>query len=334
ILLVAEKVNAALSAPFTVQGLSLDVGASIGVALYPNHGNDVDTLIQRADVAMYLAKTAQSGCEIYAAEKDQYTPSRLALVGELRQAIENEEFVVHYQPKVDLRSGEVRGVEALLGWEHPLRRTIGPDEFIPLAEHTGLIEALTKYVLNETIKQAKEWREAGHELKVAVNLSARSVLDPEFPALVASLLQKWNMPPSILSFEITESMILTDPKQARATLEAFNKMGIEISIDDFGTGYSSLANLRSLPLKELKIDKSFVTNMGVDENDAVIVRSLIDLARNLGLNVVAEGVETEETWDELNTLGCDYAQGFYNSPPMPADQLIRWLHVMAQPVIS
>ena len=334
IVLVAEKIHDALSVPFIVQGLSLDVGVSIGVAFFPGHGKDVDTLIQRADVAMYLAKTAQSGCEIYAEEKDQYTPSRLALVGELRQAIDNEEFVVYYQPKVDLKTGAVSGVEALIRWDHPLRRLIGPQEFIPLAEHTGLIDPLTMYVLNETLKQAKEWRDAGHDLKVAVNLSARSVLDGDFPNKVSELLRKWHVPPSSLAFEITESMILSDPTQAAATLSAFNRMGIEISIDDFGTGYSSLVNLRSLPLTELKIDRSFVTNMGVDENDAVIVRSLIDLARNLGLNVVAEGVETEETWSELNNLGCDYAQGFYNSPPMPADQLIRWLHVMAQPVVS
>ena len=334
IVLVAEKIRSALSVPFIVQGLSLDVGVSIGVAFFPGHGKDVDTLIQRADVAMYLAKTAQSGCEIYAEERDQYTPSRLALVGELRQAIDNEEFVVYYQPKVDLKSGEVRGVEALIRWDHPLRKMIGPNEFIPLAEHTGLIEPLTMYVLNETLKQAKEWRDAGHDLKVAVNLSARSVLDGDFPNKVSELLRKWHVPPSSLAFEITESMILTDPKQAAATLSAFNRMGIEISIDDFGTGYSSLVNLRSLPLTELKIDRSFVANMGIDENDAVIVRSLIDLARNLGLNVVAEGVETEETWTELNSLGCDYAQGFFNSPPMPADQLIRWLHVMSQPVVS
>ena len=332
IVLVAEKIRAALSVPFIVQGLTLDVRASIGVAFSPAHGKDVDTLIQRADVAMYLAKTAQSGCEIYAVEKDQYSASRLALVGELRNAIDHDEFVVHYQPKVDLRSGEVKGVEALMRWEHPLRKLIPPDEFIPLAEHTGLIESLTTFVLNESLEQIAKWRDDGLDLKVAVNLSARSLLNADFPEEVSRALKKWKVPPSSLSLEITEHTILTDPARAAGILSTLSSMGVELSIDDFGTGYSSFVQLRRLPLTELKIDKSFVMNMKVDENDAVIVQSLIELGRNLGLQVVAEGVESEQIWNDLTSLGCDYAQGFFTSRPMPADQLVRWLNVMSQPV--
>ena len=332
VLHVAQKVRESLRVPFIVQGLTLDVRASIGVAFFPGHGKDVDTLLQRADVAMYLAKTAQSGCEIYTVEKDQYSPSRLALVGELRAGIDNDEFLVHYQPKVDLKNGEVRGVEALIRWNHPLRNLIPPDEFIPLAEHTGLIDQLTFLVMNESLKQAQEWREQGIDMKVAVNLSARSLLDEEFPEEVAKVLRRWKATPSSLQLEITESTILADPQRAAGILNTLSRMGVELSIDDFGTGYSSLVHLRRLPLKELKIDKSFVMNMQVDENDAVIVRSLIDLGRNLGLQVVAEGVETEEVWNELTRLGCDFAQGFYTSRPMPADQLSRWLNVMRSPV--
>ncbi|MGH2806497.1 MAG: bifunctional diguanylate cyclase/phosphodiesterase [Actinomycetota bacterium] len=328
---VAEKIRDALRVPFIVQGLTLDVRASIGAAFSPGHGRDVDTLLQRADVAMYLAKTAQSGFEIYAVEKDQYSPGRLALVGELRHAIEHDEFLIHYQPKIDLRTGEVKGVEALLRWNHPLRKLIPPDEFIPVAEHTGLIDALTAYVLDQALQQTQEWREHGLDLKVAVNLSARSLLDNEFPAQVSMALRKWRVPPSSLTLEITESTILSDPARAAGVLNTLSRMGVELSIDDFGTGYSSLVHLRRLPLKELKIDKSFVLNMGIDDNDRVIVRSLIDLGRNLGLQVVAEGVETEDVWNALLKLGCDYAQGFFNSRPMPAEQLTRWLNVMAQP---
>ena len=332
VLHVADKIRAALRVPFIVQGLTLDVRGSIGVALFPGHGKDVDTLIQRADVAMYLAKTAQSGCEIYAVEKDQYSPSRLALVGELSNAIEHNEFVVHYQPKVDLRTGEVKGVEALLRWDHPLRKLIPPDEFIPLAEHTGLIEALTTYVLNEAMRQLAVWRDQGLDLKMAVNLSTRSLLNATFPDEVSKALKTWRVPPSSLQLEITEHTILADPTGAAGVLSTLSNMGVELSIDDFGTGYSSFVQLRRLPLTELKIDKSFVMNMTVDENDAVIVQSLIELGRNLGLNVVAEGVETEQIWNSLAAIGCDYAQGFYSSRPMPPDQLVRWLNVMAHSV--
>lgn len=322
---VAEKIQAALKQPFVVEGLALDVRASIGVSFFPGHGDDVDLLLQRADVAMYLAKAANSGYEVYAAERDQYSPSRLALVTELRRGMEDEEFVLHYQPKVDLKTGEAIVVEALVRWDHPMRGMIPPDEFIPLAEHTGLIEPLTMYVLDKALRQVNHWRDQGIDLTVAVNMSPRNLLDLHFPDHVEAMLKKWKLPPGRLHLEITESTLVSDPTRAMAILGRLDQMRVEMSIDDFGTGYSSLGHLRKLPVKELKIDKSFVMNMGIDESDAIIVRSTIDLGRNLGLRVVAEGVEDAETWHQLVMLGCDYAQGYYRSRPMPADELPRWM---------
>jgi diguanylate cyclase (GGDEF)-like protein len=327
---VADKIRNALNQPFMVQSLTLDVRTSIGIALFPAHGKDPETLIQRADIAMYLAKSAKTEVEIYTSEKDQYSPSRLALVGEMREAIDQGEFVLHYQPKVNLKTGVVDGVEALIRWQHPLRGLIPPDEFIPLAEHTGLIDPITRYVIDEALKQGRLMREGGKMISVAVNLSARSLLDENFPDFVADALRKWQVPPSSLACEITESTVVSDPKRALGVLSRLSQMGVLLSIDDFGTGYSSLSQLRRLPLNEIKIDKSFVMNMMNDENDLVIVRSTIDLGRNLGLQVVAEGVENEDIWNKLKDLGCDYAQGYYNSRPMPGTELLRWLNVTAQ----
>ena len=322
---VAEKIRESLHRPFVIEGMGLDVHASIGISFFPGHGEDVDVLLQRADVAMYLAKAANSGCEVYAAERDQYSPSRLALVGELRRALQDEEFVLYYQPKVDLKTGESSTVEALIRWDHPMRGMIPPNDFIPLAEHTGLIEPLTMYVLDKALRQVRQWSDSGIDLTVAVNMSPRNLLDLNFPDHVEALLKKWKLPPGALQLEITESTLVSDPTRAMGILGRLNQMRVEMSIDDFGTGYSSLGHLRQLPVKELKIDKSFVMNMGINESDAIIVRSTIDLGRNLGLRVVAEGVETAEIWRQLVRLGCDYAQGYYRSRPMPADDLPRWL---------
>lgn len=327
---VADKIQHALMQPFLVHGLTLDIRASVGVALFPDHGKDVETLIQRADIAMYLAKSAKTGCEFYTSERDQYSPSRLALVGEMKEAVDQGEFVLHYQPKVSLKTGEVGGVEALLRWYHPLRELIPPDEFIPLAEHTGLIEPITRYVLDEALRQCNEWRKDEMAMPIAVNLSARSLLDENFPEHVERALKRWQVPPSLLQFEITESTLISDPKRALGVLTRLSQMGIGLSVDDFGTGYSSLSHLRRLPLKELKIDKSFVMNMAQDENDLVIVRSTIDLGRNLGLQVVAEGVENAEVWAKLGELGCDYGQGYYNARPMPGNELGQWLGVVGK----
>jgi diguanylate cyclase (GGDEF)-like protein len=329
---VAEKMRRALRQPFIVKGMTLEVGASIGIAFYPGHGTTVEMLLQRADVAMYIAKAAHTGCETYTAERDEYSPHRLALVGELRQALRaRDELVVFYQPKFELATGEVSGFEALVRWEHPLRGLIEPDQFVPLAEHTGLIEPLTQYVLETALAQCREWMEAGLDLSIAVNLSVRNLLDPQLPSKVGRMLRESGVPPFRLKLEITESIIMADPKRATATLDRLSEMGVELSIDDFGTGYSSLSHLKRLPVNEIKIDKSFVMNMDADENDSVIVRSTIDLGRNLGLKVVAEGVETETVWTALSKMGCHQAQGFYRGRPRPAAELTDWLEGIKAP---
>ncbi len=325
---VVEKIQEALDRPFVFQGLALDVRASVGISFFPRHGDDVDTLIQRADVAMYLAKASHSRYEIYAAHRDQHSPGRLALLADLRRALDDDEILLHYQPKIDLKTGTVTTVESLVRWNHPARGMIQPADFLPLAEHTGLIEPLTMYVLDRAMKQCAEWLEAGLELTVAVNLSPRNLLDLNFPDFISRLMHKWGLPPSCLQLEITESSLLSDPIRVRGVLERLSEMSVDISIDDFGTGSSSLAHLRDLPVRELKIDRSFVMNMEADESDAVIVRSTIDLGRNLGLQVVAEGVEDESTWRVVTELGCDMAQGFFRSRPMPPDQIPHFLDVL------
>jgi diguanylate cyclase (GGDEF)-like protein len=324
-LAVAEKLRRALRTPFVLAGITLDLEASVGVALYPEHGADVETLLQRADVAMYLAKEDHSGCELYAQERDEYSPARLALAADLRRAIDQGELVLYYQPQAELGTGEVVGVEALVRWRHPERGLVSPDEFIPLAERTGLIHDLTLSVLESALRQLHLWQQDGLELVVSVNLSARDLLDLELPETIARLLEGYEISAERLRLEITESVILADPMRARVVLGRLNAMGIELAIDDFGSGYSSLAYLKRLPVNEIKIDRSFVLNMERDDNDAAIVRSTIELARNLGLTVVAEGVENEETWRDLAGLRCDLAQGYYLSRPIPAEAVPTWL---------
>jgi diguanylate cyclase len=322
---VIEKVRAALEQPVVVDGLSLPAEGSIGIAMYPRHGRDVDTLLRHADVAMYSAKEEKSGYLFYDNSRSESDPARLTLVSELRRAIEQHELVVYYQPKAVLESGAVRSVEALLRWNHPTRGLVGPDEFIPLAQQTGLIKPLTLYVLEEALGQCRSWQREGMRLGVAVNLSVRNLLDAEFPEQVRRLLDKHGVEPGLLELEITESVVLSDPVRTKRVLDKLSTMGVKLSIDDFGTGYSSLAYLSQLPVDEIKIDRSFVMNMAQCDNDAVIVRSTIDLGRNLGLQVVAEGVETEEAWDVLSQLGCTLAQGYYLSRPVPAAELTQWL---------
>jgi diguanylate cyclase (GGDEF)-like protein len=322
---VADKILKALEEPFVVEGLALDIDASIGIALYPEHGQDVNILMQRADIAMYVAKEAHTGYEMYAVERDRHSAKRLTLLGELRKAIDDGQFVLHYQPIAEMKTGRIGGVEALVRWQHPRHGLMMPDEFIPLAEHTGLIKPLTMYVLHQALRQCRTWHQAGLKLSVAVNLSVRNLQDEEFPEQVGRLLREHEMEPSWLELEITESAIVVDPIRALGVLGRLGTMGVGLSLDDFGTGYSSLAYLRRLPVTEIKIDKSFILNMSVDENDAVIVRSTIELARNLGLQVVAEGVESEEMWRRLASLGCDHAQGDYLSAPVPAEDLTSWL---------
>ncbi len=326
---VLDRIGAALALPVVLDDLPLAIEGSLGVAMYPEHGANVDTLLQRADMAMYTAKESSSPYAFFDESADHYDPSRLTLVCELRRALDERELVLHYQPKATVASGKIGSVEALLRWEHPTRGMVLPNDFIPVAQQTSLIRPLTLYVIDEALRQCREWLDEGLPLSIAVNLSIRNLLDVEFPEQVGELLAKWEVEPRFLELEITESTMLTDPVRTMSVLERLSEMGIRLSIDDFGTGYSSLSYLSRLPVDEIKIDRSFVTNMTLNEGDAIIVRSTIDLGRNLGLEVVAEGVETVECWDELTSLGCTAAQGFFLSRPLPAAELGAWLRAHA-----
>ncbi|HEX2240725.1 MAG TPA: EAL domain-containing protein [Actinomycetota bacterium] len=318
---VAKKIQSALERPFKVNAMSLEVEASIGITLYPEHGEDVEGLIRRADVAMYVAKEERTKIQVYSPEHDPHSPGRLALVGELRRAMRNYELDLYYQPQVDLATDRIIGVEALLRWDHPQHGLMTPGQFIPLAEQTGLIKSLSLHVLDLALKQCRHWRDDGLGLTVSVNLPAWNFVDLKLPDEVAGLLKKWNLEPADLVLEITESTIMSDRQGGGEVLTKLSEMGVGLSIDDFGTGYSSLAYLKHLPIREIKIDKSFVINMVEDENDAKIVRSTIDLGRNLGLRVVAEGVESQEILNLLTQLGCQLGQGFFLGRPLPATHL-------------
>jgi diguanylate cyclase (GGDEF)-like protein len=323
--LVAQNLLAHLREPFVLEGMRLEIDASVGLALHPLHGADNETLQQRADIAMYSAKQSGRGYAIFEPELDRHSPRRLALAGGMRQAISEGQIQLYYQPKADLRTGRIMGVEALARWDHPEFGIVGPSEFVPLAEQTGLITPLTSWVLDAAISQVRVWKDAGLELSVAVNLSARSFLDTQLAVEIPRLLAKWGVEAQRLELEITESMLMADPARAEATLTRLSRIGLTLSVDDFGTGYSSLASLKRLPVDVIKIDKSFVMEMAVDASDAAIVRSTIDLAHNLGLRVVAEGVESEDAWRHLEALGCDFAQGYYLSRPLPADAATRMI---------
>jgi diguanylate cyclase (GGDEF)-like protein len=323
-LIVARKLRQAVEWPFTLRGLTLEVEASIGIAIFPEHGTDVDTLLRHADVAMYQSKEAHSGAGIYSPERDVYSPDRLKLLGELRRAIEQGELVLHYQPKVSLKTSEVLGFEALVRWQHPEQGLLGPERFVPFAEHTGLIKPLTRYVMREAVRSCAKWLQLGLDLDVAVNLSGRDLLDLHLPDEVRLLLSETGIEPGRLELEITENTILSDPVRTRTILNRLKDLGVRLAIDDFGSGYSSLGYLKRLPLDVLKIDKSFVMSMMADDDSAAIVRSTIDLAHNLGLEVVAEGVATERITNTLAALHCDAAQGFYFSAPIVESEVASW----------
>jgi diguanylate cyclase (GGDEF)-like protein len=327
---VLAKISAAVEQPIVLQNLPLTTEASIGVAFFPEDGEDVDTLLRHADVAMYMAKEDDESYAYYDPDADTYDPTRLTLVGELRRAIEQNELVLHYQPKALLATGEVYAVEALLRWEHPERGLIMPDDFIPIAQQTGLMKPLTQHVVDMALLQCRAWLDRGLRLPVAVNLSTRNLLDLALPDQIEKLLAKWGVGSELLKFEITESTMLGDPMRAQLVLDRLSTLGIRLAIDDFGTGYSSLRLLRRLPFHELKIDRSFVSKMADDEDDATIVRSTIELGRSLGMRVIAEGVESHELWCRLEALGCEIAQGDFLSPPVPAHALERWLRERAQ----
>ena len=317
----AKKLLESLQPPFNLEGLDLEIGASIGIAVYPTNGTDGDLLFQRADVAMYAAKEQRAGLETYAAEHHNYDPSRLTLVPELRRALDQRELELYFQPQANMRTRRIRGVEALVRWHHPQRGLLTPDYFIPLCEHTGLIRPMTSYVLEEALKQCSEWQDQGLGLYVSVNLSAQSLLDLNFPDEIAELLKRWDVPPQWLKLELTEGTLMGDPMRALRVLTKLSAMRVSLAIDDFGTGYSSFAYLKRLPVSSIKIDKSFVLNMLDDESDEVIVRSLIDLGRNLGVETVAEGVESEDVWNRLVRFGCDTAQGYLSGHPVPAPEI-------------
>jgi diguanylate cyclase (GGDEF)-like protein len=320
---VGQLVRATLGRPLPIEQLELEVPGSIGIALGPDHGDDPQLLLQRADVAMYQAKKDHSGIEAYAPERDQYSPRRLALVGALRTAIEQRQLTLLYQPKVELASGQVVGAEALVRWHHPEHGQIPPDEFIPIAESTALIQPLGHFVLETALDQARRWNQEGLSLGLAVNLSVRNLLEPTLVDRVAELITRAGVAPAALTLEITESGVMTDPEAAIAMLWGLRRIGVRLSVDDFGTGYSSLAYLKRLPVDEVKLDKSFVLNMTGDADDAAIVRSTIELAHNLGLQLVAEGVEDQDTLELLAALGCDLVQGYHLARPMPAGDLVH-----------
>jgi diguanylate cyclase (GGDEF)-like protein/PAS domain S-box-containing protein len=319
----AEKLVAAIKQPFNLGVALVDVGLSIGIAQFPEHGEDAETLLRRADVAMYVAKRNKLGYSVYSLEQDQHSASRLALMGEIRNAIHGSQLVLHYQPKVDLLSGATTGVEALVRWDHPERGHLSPDQFVPLAEQTDLMSSLAQWVLEESLRQLAQWRMSGIDLTMAVNLSAANLHELSLSEGIAALLDRYGLPASSLVVEITESAIMA--AQADRTVRRLSEMGVRVAIDDFGTGYSSLSYLKTLPIDEIKIDRSFVQNMATDSDDAAIVQPTIDLGHNLHIKVVAEGVEDDTAFRMLRDLGCDYAQGFHISPPLPAAALEDWL---------
>ena len=314
--------------PFAIDGLALDVGVSVGVALYPEHATDDGELMRRADVAMYLAKGAGGGVALYDPARDLHTRDRLALGQQLRQGLDRGELEVYYQPKVDPQLGRVLGVEALVRWSHPVHGLLMPPDFLPLAARSGLMGRITRDVLDTALAQLVRWRAGGLDLTVAVNLAVGDLVDPALPADVARMLAEHDVPSTGLTLEVTEDGLLAGPggsESAAATLDAIARLGVRVALDDYGTGWSSLAHLRRLPVAELKIDRSFVARMATDEDDAAIVRTTLDLARSLRLRVVAEGVEDEATWTLLAELGADAIQGFVLSHPLPAAQLDAWL---------
>jgi diguanylate cyclase (GGDEF)-like protein len=324
---LATRLLKALESPLMIDDRPVTVGASIGIAEYPTHGADATEIVRAAEVAMYSAKQSSSGFALFAGGDPAESQFELARTGELREALTSDQLVVYYQPKIHLRSGLVTRVEALVRWEHPTEGLLYPAEFLPLAERSGLIRAISDWTLERAIRQCRQWHDEQSPIHIAVNLPARSLQDPLLPLRVVELLERWGVEPRCLKLEITESSILADPQHAFAVLSLLQAVGVRLSIDDFGTGFSSLVHLRQLPVDEIKIDKSFVQAMLTSDADLAIVKATIELAHNLGRQVVAEGVEDEGTLQVLSALGCDLVQGYYYSKAVPADELRRWLQV-------
>ncbi|MBZ0069821.1 MAG: EAL domain-containing protein [Thiobacillus sp.] len=329
--LVANKILASLDRPFFWQNQSIDLGASLGCSFYPSQCGDASGLLRCADIAMYVAKRSGQGYALYSPDQEVTSRDDLSLKSELREAIQKDQLCLHYQPQIDHRTQRIVGLEALVRWQHPQRGFLAPDTFIPQAEEAGLIGPLTLWVLKSALARQAALQQQGLLLNMAVNLSARNLHDLELPASVRRLLRESGVDPRYLTLEITESAVMSNPSDGLTILSELDRMGVKLAIDDFGTGYSSLAYLKRLPVDELKIDKSLVTDMEVNENDAVIVRSTIDLAHNLGLKVTAEGVETQDVWDTLSILGCDQSQGYFMGRPMSEEKLDAWLGELVPP---
>jgi diguanylate cyclase (GGDEF)-like protein len=327
----ATLLREAVAVPCHLDGVTVEVEVSLGIAVAPIHGVDDSVLLKRSDMAMYAAKSSGTGIEFYDSERDSYSPRRLALASQLRKGIESGELVLHYQPLVRTGDGRITGVEALVRWQHPDYGMVSPAEFVPIAEQSGAIGELTGWVLGEATRQLAEWRSDGYTFGVSVNLSMRNLLDTGVADLLGELLRERGLPGSCLTLEITESHIMADTGRTLPILHRLADLGTRLSIDDFGTGYSSLAYLKQLPVDELKIDRSFVTALAKDEADVAIVRAIVTLAQSLSLSVIAEGVEDLATLKRLASLGCDYAQGYAISPPLPAGELRGWL--AAQPIL-
>lgn len=323
---LADRIVGTFDRPFNVDGVSIDVSTHTGIASYPAHGENPAILMQHADVAMYMARRAAIRYAIYDPQKDIYSRTRLSLMGELRQGLKRNELLLYYQPKIDIATNRATHVEALVRWMHPRNGFMMPDEFIPLAEQTGHIQELTAWCMQQAIEQCSLWRQAGIELNVAVNLSARDLPNRRLRNVIADLLTRFQLEPQWLVLELTESAIMQDPEHALNTLKSFSDMGLKLSVDDFGIGYSSMAYLKKLPVHELKIDKSFVIGLAKTPEDEIIVRSTIDLGHNLGLKVVAEGVENEAALNILKRYGCDMAQGYFFGKPMSIERLTQWLN--------
>ncbi len=331
---VASRLLDTLEDPFTLEGVGLHVDASIGIACYPDHAAEATTLLQRADVAMYQAKSARNGWHLYEAAPASYGRGRLQTIEDLRAALTDDQLVLHYQPKIDAAGGQVVGIEALVRWQHPTEGLLYPDSFLPLAEQTRLMRSLTSVVLQSALEQVAAWRQEGIDLSVAVNLSVANLLDVHLPVEVARLLAAFGLPATALEVEITESTLMVDPVRSKEVLDALRGLGVRIAVDDYGTGYSSLAYLRELAVDELKLDKSFVIPMLEDAGAAAIVQSTVELAHALGLVMVAEGVESEAHLRELARLGCDIAQGYHISRPVTAEQLGAWLRSRAGAAVA
>jgi EAL domain-containing protein (putative c-di-GMP-specific phosphodiesterase class I) len=322
---IGRRMLRALEQPVTLDGLEVEVGASVGIALTPLHATDAAALLKRADLAMYDAKTSPRSLRIYEPELDISSPRRLTLVSELRAALQNDTIQVHVQPQGRLGSGEVIGVEALVRWEHPELGWIAPDEFIPVAERSGLIGPLTTRVLDLSLAACARWRAAGLDLGIAVNLSTRSLHDADLVDEVARMLRRHDVPADRLTLEVTEGSVMADPARAISLLHQLRDLGVRLSVDDFGTGYSSLSYLQRLPVQEVKIDRSFIAALSQERENVAIVRAIVDLGRHLGLAVVAEGVEDAATWELLTSMHCDLVQGWHLARPMPTEALPSWL---------